>query len=312
MAKALSVSILSTLLVLTVGGMGGAVRAENTCLPAPTGKTPPGSHWHYRTDPVKQTKCWYLSSQGDAAQPAATGDGADAAGAAPAAPVPKPAKPHQAAKPPGGARPSAAGAQAPAPGQAGQFTPTEAPSSMQAAPANAPPAVQGAAPWPDPQPQGATGGGVAWPTPPALAPSEATNAAADTGGANAAAESPTAGQDTGSINATGAGEAPAPEGSPPTPAQTSDVSGSTILALAVAMAIVGVLMRWLLGKLFARRRKLAAERHEPVWVTDEYVMPDALTRGARRPPGRVDPDRLDDEAKQALRKLLRTLERSAA
>ena len=52
--------------------MGGhAVRAEDTCLPAPAGKTPPGSHWHYRTDPVKQTKCWYLRS--DAAQPAAGG-----------------------------------------------------------------------------------------------------------------------------------------------------------------------------------------------------------------------------------------------
>src|ERR1700758_2660943 len=120
MAKARALSILSALAVLTAGSMGGhAVRAEDTCLPAPTGKTPPGSHWHYRTDPVKQTKCWYLSSQGDAAQPAATGAGADAAGAAPAAPVPKPAKPRQAAKPPGGARPSATAAQAPAPGQAG-------------------------------------------------------------------------------------------------------------------------------------------------------------------------------------------------
>ena len=53
-------------------------------------------------------------------------------------------------------------------------------------------------------------------------------------------------------------------------------------------------------------------RGAPVWVTDEYVMPDALTRGARRPPGRADPERLDDEVKLALRKLLRTLERSAA
>jgi hypothetical protein len=37
-----------------------------------------------------------------------------------------------------------------------------------------------------------------------------------------------------------------------------------------------------------------------------------LTRGTRHPPGRVDHERLDDEVKQALRKLLRTLERSAA
>jgi hypothetical protein len=301
LAKAVSLSVLSALLVLTVGGLGDAVRAEDPCLPAPTGKTPPGSHWHYRTDPVKQTKCWYLRS-GDAAQPAATGDGADAAGAAasPASPAPKPAKPHQAAKPPGGAKPSAAGAQAPAP--AGQLPPAQAASPMQGAPTNAAPATQGAAPWPDPQP-------LAWPNPPAVAPSTATNAAPDAGGTNAAAEP--AGQDTGSINATGAADAPAPEVTPP-PAQSNDVSGSTILVLAAAMAIVGVLMRWLLGKLFARRRKIAAERREPLWVTDEYVMPDALTRGTRRPPGRVDPERLDDEVKQALRKLLRTLERSAA
>jgi hypothetical protein len=312
LAKALSLSVLSALLVLTVGGIGGAVRAEDTCLPAPTGKTPPGSHWHYRTDPVKQTKCWYLRSQGDAAQPAATGDGADAAGTAPApaAPTPKPAKPHQASKP-AGAKPSAAAGQPLAP--SAQMPPAQAASPMQGgAPANAAPATQGAAPWPDPQPQGGTGS-VAWPAPPTLAPAATTNAAPGAGGTNAAADSATAGQDTGSINAGGAGESPAPEASPPPPpTQTSDVSGSTILVLAAAMAIAGVLMRWLLGKLFARRRKIAAERREPVWVTDEYVMPDALTRGDRRPPGRVDPDQLDDEVKHALRKLLRTLERSAA
>src|SRR5262249_39419383 len=308
LAKAVSLSVLSALFVLVAGGIGSAVRAEDTCLPAPTGKTPPGSHWHYRTDPVKQTKCWYLRSQGDAAaQPAATGDGADAAGtaASPASPAPKPAKPHQAAKPPGGAKPPAAGAPAPA----GQLPPAQAASPMQAAPTNAAPAAQGAPPWPDPQPPAPTGN-VAWPSPPAAAPSAATNAAPDTGGTNAAAEP--AGQDTGSINPTGTSEAPAPAVSPPPPAQTTDVSGSTILVLAAAMAIVGVLMRWLLGKLFARRRKIAAERREPLWVTDEYVMPDALTPGTRRPPGRVDPEPLDDEVKQALRKLLRTLERSAA
>jgi hypothetical protein len=298
LAKALSLSVLSALLVLTAGGVGGnAARAEDKCLPAPTGKVPPGSHWHYRTDPATQTKCWYLRP-GDSAQPAATGDGADTA-AAPAAPA-KPAKPHQAARA-GAAKPAAAGA---LPGN-----------PQQGAQANGPPASpapQGAPPWPDPQPQSATGG-VAWPAPPAAMPSAAgANATPDAATTNAAPEPTAAGQETGSINATGAGDAPAPEASPPPPAQTSDVSGSTILALAAAMAVAGVLMRWLLGKMFARRRKLAAERREPVWVTDEYVMPDALTRGTRRPPGRVDHERLDDEVKQALRKLLRTLERSAA
>ena len=316
LAKARSLSVLSALVVLTAGSMGGhAVRAEDTCLPAPTGKTPPGSHWHYHTDPVKQTKCWYLRS--DAAQPAAGADGADAAGTAPkpaAAAAPKAApdaagsephqrKPHQAARAGAGAKPAAAGAQ----------PPPQTASPIQGAQTSGPPArpMQGAAPWPDPQPQGATGN-VAWPDPPSAAPPGAISAPPEPTTANAPQEPPAAGQDTGSINANGANDAPA-EAAPPPPAQnSSDVSGSTILALAIAMAFVGILMRWLVGKLFARRRKLAAERREPAWVTDEYVMPDALTRGTRRPPGRADPDRLDDEVKQALRKLLRTLERSAA
>jgi hypothetical protein len=300
LAKALSLSILGALFVLTAGSMGGnAVRAEDKCLPAPTGKVPPGSHWHYRTDPATQTKCWYLRA-GDSAQPAATGDGADTAAAPAAAAPPKPAKPRQAARA-GAAKPAAAGAPA---------NPQQEGAQANGPPAS--PATQGTSPWPDPQSQGATGG-VAWPAPPAAMPSAAgANAAPDAASTNAAPEPTAAGQETGSINATGAGDAPAPEASPPPPAQTSDVSGSTILALAAAMAVAGVLMRWLLGKMFARRRKLAAERREPVWVTDEYVMPDALTRGTRRPPGRVDHERLDDEVKQALRKLLRTLERSAA
>jgi hypothetical protein len=315
MAKARSLSILSALFVLAAGSVGGhAVRAEDTCLSAPTGKTPPGSHWHYRTDPAKQTKCWYLRS--DAGQPAAATDGADAAGAAakPAA-ASKPAsdaagaephtrKPHQGARAGAGAKPAPAGAQ----------TTPQAASPMQGAQTNGPPAqsVQGATPWPDPQPQGATGN-VAWPEPPSAAPPAAMRAPPDPTTANAPQEPPAAGQDTGSINGNSANDvSPAEASPPPPPTQNSDVSGSTILALAIAMAFVGILMRWLVGRFFARRRKLAAERREPVWVTDEYVMPDALTRGTRRPPGRVDPERLDDEVKQALRKLLRTLERSAA
>src|SRR5262249_56051023 len=108
----------------------------------------------------------------------------------------------------------------------------------------------------------------AWANRPGVARSRVTNAAPDAGGTNAAVEP--AGQDnTGGINPTGASEAPAPAVSPPPPAQTSDVSGSTILVLASAMAIVGVLMRWLLGKLFARRRKIAAERRGPRWCRRE-------------------------------------------
>lgn len=329
MAKAGSLSILSALLVLTAGSMGGhAVRAEENCLPAPTGKTPPGTHWHYRTDPVKQTKCWYLRGGGDAAaQPAPATDGADAAAKPAAASKPTPEvaggephqrKPHQArakAAPGGAQGPAQAGTQNPP--QAGWQDPAQAASPIQAAPGNAPPASRaaqgGATPWPDPQPQQGGAGNVAWPDPPSAAPHAAMSAPSEPATTDTAVEPPAAAQDTGSINANGASDASPAESTPPPPGQNNDVSGSTILALAIAMAFLGILMRWLVGKLFARRRKLAAERREPVWVTDEYVMPDALTRGLRRPPpARVEPERLDDEVKHALRKLLRTLERSAA
>jgi hypothetical protein len=313
LAKALSLSVLFAFLVLAAGSMSGvAVRAEDTCLPAPTGKAPAGSHWHYHTDPVKQTKCWYLRS--DAAQPAAATDSSDAAAAAKPAPdaagaEPHPRKPHQ-AHAGAGAKPSQAGAPAPAP--AGAQNPLPATSPTQGAEINSPPAsqaIRGSAPWPDPQPQSATGNNFSWPEPPSAAPGAAPEAPT----ANTAQEPAAGVQETGSVNATGAGEAPAAADANATAAsQSGDVSGSTILAVAIAMAFIGILMRWLVGKAFARRRKAAAERREPLWVTDEYVMPDALTRGTRRPPGRIDPDRLDDEVKQALKKLLRTLERSAA
>jgi hypothetical protein len=333
LAKARTLFVLSALLVLVAASMGGSpagAQDKDNCLPAPTGKAAPGSHWHYRTDPVKQTKCWYLRSDAEAAQPAtAATDGADAAGGPPrpAAPVPKPGaadasrpaaadpsspaahphKPRQATRAGGGAKPPQPGTQNPAATQAGP----------------------GATAWPDPQPQGANGpppaqaagGGAAWPDPqqsPAGSPnspwpdppSSATSGPGDPTTTSSTSDV-SAGQDTG--GASGAGETAAEAAQAPA-TQSSDVSGRAIFALAVAVAfvVVGTLMRWLLGRFFARRRRVAAERREPLWETGEYVMPDALARVGQRPLGHVDPERLDAEAKQALRKLLRTLERNAA
>jgi hypothetical protein len=289
---------------------------KDNCLPAPTGKAPPGSHWHYRTDPVKQTKCWYVRSDGEAAQPTAATDGADAAGGPPRpAAAPKPAtdaahphKPRQAHAAPA-SKPSQP-AQNPAAAPAGQgggaaAWPDPQPQSASGAQA-APQAAQSSAAWPDPPQQSQGGAGnVPWPDPPA------SGAAGDPATTSATPDVPSV-QDTGSTNPTGAGDTAAEAVQTP-PASGSDVSGRTILALAIAIIFVAILMRWLVGRFFARRRRVAAERREPLWETDDYVMPDALTRGgARRPPDHIDPERLDAEAKLALRKLLRTLERSAA
>jgi len=40
--------------------------ATDSCLSAPKGATPPGSHWYYRLDRVTKRQCWYLREEGDA------------------------------------------------------------------------------------------------------------------------------------------------------------------------------------------------------------------------------------------------------
>jgi hypothetical protein len=40
-----------------------SLQAEETCSVAPTGAAPEGQHWYYRTDPIKQIKCWHLGAQ---------------------------------------------------------------------------------------------------------------------------------------------------------------------------------------------------------------------------------------------------------
>jgi len=315
LAKAASLSILSALLILTAASVSGrSARAEENCLAAPTGRAPAGSHWHYRTDPVKQTKCWYLRTEGEPAQTTAATEGSESAGAAAKPPAAAAAKP--AAEPKPAADQAGSNAHQRRPHQTAHAASSGKPAQAspqnqnQAAPNNGQPASQpanGPAPWPDPPAQ-AAGGSVAWPDPPrptmSVGPESATT--------NAPQEPPAAVQDTGSVNTDSANDAPAaaPVVGPDQPAasQGGEISGSTILALAIAMAFFGILLRWMVGRLFARRRKAAAERREPVWVKGERMMPGTVPLA----PGQIDPERLDDEVKLALRKLLRTLERSAA
>ena len=64
------IPVVAMLLVALVDGnlSSGSASAEDNCLAAPNAPAPPGSHWYYRTDPVKQIKCWYLRTEGQAIQ----------------------------------------------------------------------------------------------------------------------------------------------------------------------------------------------------------------------------------------------------
>ncbi len=42
--------------------------AADSCLSAPKGATPAGSHWYYRLDRVTKRQCWYLREESDAAE----------------------------------------------------------------------------------------------------------------------------------------------------------------------------------------------------------------------------------------------------
>ncbi|HEX9285451.1 MAG TPA: hypothetical protein VF879_07260, partial [Nitrospirales bacterium] len=41
--------------------------AADSCLSAPKGATPSGSHWYYRIDRVTKRQCWYLREESDTA-----------------------------------------------------------------------------------------------------------------------------------------------------------------------------------------------------------------------------------------------------
>ena len=47
-------------------GLGQAAKAAPaaTCLSAPKGVAPQGSHWYYRIERPSQRKCWYLADRG--------------------------------------------------------------------------------------------------------------------------------------------------------------------------------------------------------------------------------------------------------
>ncbi len=340
-------------------------RAEENCLAAPNTLAPQGSHWYYRTDHVKQRKCWYLRTTGPAIQEQAAQEQPET-GVTARSPTPntapdqsgseplelRPAEapsPALVAKPTKGdtqdraqaSRPAGVGqaAEPPSPARAGQVArpdpPSAAGTSQVAWPQPPAPAATGQAAWPQP-PSPAGTSQVAWPQPPALAatgqvawPDPPPAARADkvawpappspgsgvtgAGGENAPKETARQTQEapaTASISAKGARNdvgADKPVAKPnPSGSSQGEMRTGLLLALAIGLILAGILVRWIVRMTLTRRPTVYLDRQEPVWATSNASQG---TISATQHPGLnwVDIDRLDDEVKQALPKLLRAL-----
>jgi hypothetical protein len=275
-------------------------RAPDNCLPSPTGKPPAGNHWHYRTDPTTQTKCWYLRPAGDAAPKPAAQDKPEtnAAGAAPTAAAP--AAPDQAGQE----------AQPPRPAQAARAGLANKPTARR-------PAADRSAPWPDP-PSQAPAGNAAWPEPPHAAaaavpepPSPPQQTAAPL--ANDRQETPAPAPNSELRGADAASDRQAIEPVATQASDNDDIPVGLLLALAAAILILGILLRRIVKSIFARPPKVAVARREPVLSTNkagERTITLPLAHQTDLAPGWAE--HLDGDVQDALRKLLRTLEREAA
>jgi len=69
--------------------------AADSCLSAPKGATPSGSHWYYRIDRVTRRQCWYLREEADSADDKFARAAPPASAPAPASAAEEPAPPQQ-------------------------------------------------------------------------------------------------------------------------------------------------------------------------------------------------------------------------
>ena len=178
-ATARLMPVVAMLLVALVDGSlsTGPASAEDNCLPAPNTPAPQGSHWRYRTDPVKQIKCWYLRTEGQAIQKPAAQEGAETDVATGSAATTLKTAPNQLGPEPVELRPAQTVLRTPAERSTKGSIPRGAQASRQAGidkvawPEPASPARADTVPWPDP-PSQAAADKVVWPDPPSLARGE--------------------------------------------------------------------------------------------------------------------------------------------
>ena len=300
-AKAGLISVVAVLLIALADGSlsAGFARAEENCLAAPNAPAPQGSHWYYRTDFIKQSKCWYLRAEGQAIEtPTAQQKPESIAVKRPAAAMPKTA-PDQGA-------PVAKQLQSVQPAPAGDRL--RQLSTKDAAQAGRQ-GRDGTVTWPDP-PTPAGADNVVWPDPPSQtsgAPQGATaqSIPEETANQEEPATTANAGNDAGVAR-------PIAE---PTEVAVSHSENPAGLALAfvVGLVIAGIIVRRIVRMIFGRRRTVFLDRREPVLTTSiasAPTKPNFVAHG--RESGSVDNDRPNAEGKEALRKLLLVLDRRAA
>jgi hypothetical protein len=306
-AKAGLISVVTAVLLVAFpdGNLSaGSARAEEICLAAPNAPAPQGSHWYYRTDSIKQSKCWYLRAEGQAIETPIAQQPEAIAAKRPAAAMPKTAPDQGApvAKQLQSAQPAPAGdrlrqlstkdaAQAGRQGRGGTVT------------------------WPDP-PTPAGADNVVRPDPPSQTSSASQSAPAASipeERANQTQEEPSraANPDKDAGNDSGVAR-PAAE---PTEVAVSLSEMPAVLfwVLVIGLVIAGILVRRIVRMTFAQRRTVFPDRGEPVGATgivSECTKPKFVVH--YRAPGLVDNDPPNDEVKEALRKLLLVLDRRAA
>jgi len=99
-----------------------------------------------------------------------------------------------------------------------------------------------------------------------------------------------------------------------TAASHSEVSFGVLLAGALGFVIAGIFVRRIVKTTFARRRAFYTDRREPdrpASVASESTLPGFTALQRDLAAGSIENDRLDDEVREALRKLLRVLDRQA-
>ncbi len=340
--------VVAMLLVAFVDGnlSPGPASAQDNCLPVPNAPAPPGSHWYYRTDRVKQIKCWYLRTEGQAIQkPAAQErpemDVATGPAATPSKTTPdhRPAQavvPAPAERSMKGSITRSAQASLRATGSAGSAdnpTKRSIQRNAQASPrANIdkvvwpdPPPPVGAdkVAWPDP-PSPATADNVVWPDPPSPTRGATPEVASQNPPAAASTPQEKTGQTQEAPPATSdiakkAANDPGPNrhiAQPTAPTVTqNEMATSLLLALAAGLVIVGIIVRRIAKMAFARRRSVHPERRESAWpanVASERMIPMFMAQDRALTANLVDGDLLDNGARAALRKLLRVLEQQSA